>query len=83
MTIDTSVYDKRDEFGIPIVNFPWSSCDVPRRLSYGVYICQFVRFARCCTGVLDFQSKNLQITSKLLTQGKNITFESSSSILWG
>ena len=28
-----------------------------------------VRFARCCTSVLDFHSKNLQITSKLLTQG--------------
>ena len=27
------------------------------------------RFARCCTSVLDFHSKNLQITSKLLTQG--------------
>ena len=27
--VQTSVYDKRD-FGIPIVYFPWSSCDVPR-----------------------------------------------------
>ena len=26
-------------------------------------------FARCCTSVFDFHSKNLQITSKLLTQG--------------
>ena len=30
---------------------------------------QLVRFARCCTSVLDFHSKNRQITSKLLTQG--------------
>ena len=30
---------------------------------------QLVRFAMCCTSVLDFHSKNLQITSKLLTQG--------------
>ena len=36
--------------------------------SYGIYISQLVRFARCCTSVLDFHSKNLQITSKLLTQ---------------
>ena len=35
----------------------------------GIYISQLVRFARCCTSVLDFHSKNLQITSKLLTQG--------------
>ena len=43
---------------------------VPRLASYGIYILQLVRFARCCTSVLDFHSKNLQITSKLLTQGK-------------
>ena len=65
----TSVYDKRDDFGFPIVNFPWLSGDVPRLPSYGIYISQLVRFARCCTSVLDFHSKNLQITSKLLTQG--------------
>ena len=45
------------------------SGDVPRLPSYGIYIPQLVRFARCCTRVLDFNSKNLQITSKLLTQG--------------
>ena len=65
--IHTSVYDKRDDFGFPIVNFPWLSGDVPRLPSYGIYISQLVRFARCCTSVLDFHSKNLQITSKLLT----------------
>ena len=68
-SIHTSVYDKRDDFGFPIVNFPWLSGDVPRLPSYGIYISQLVRFARCCTSVLDFHSKNLQITSKLLTQG--------------
>ena len=67
--IHTSVYDKRDDFGFPIVNFPWLSGDVPRLPSYGIYISQLVRFARCCTSVLGFHSKNLQITSKLLTQG--------------
>ena len=67
--IHTSVYDKRDDFGFPIFNFPWLSGDVPRLPSYGIYISQLVRFARYCTSVLDFHSKNLQITSKLLTQG--------------
>ena len=64
-----NVYDKRDDFGFPIVNFPWLSGDVPRLPSYGIYISQLVRFARCCTSVFDFHSKNFQITSKLLTQG--------------
>ena len=35
--------------------------------SFFSYISQLVRFARCCTSVSDFNSKNLQITSKLLT----------------
>ena len=69
--IHTSVYDKRDDFvfTILVVNFPWLSGVVPRLPSYGFYISQLVRFARCCTSVLDFHSKILQITSKLLTQG--------------
>ena len=67
--IHTSVYVKRVDFRFPIVNFPWLSGDVPRLTSYGIYISQLVRFARCCTSVFDFHSKNLQITSKLLTQG--------------
>ena len=49
-----------------IVNFPLLSGDVPRLPSYGIYISQLVRFARCCTSVLDFHSKNLQVTSILL-----------------
>ena len=63
------LYDKRNDFGFSIVNFPWLSGDVPRLPSYGVFISQLIRFARCCTSVSDFNSKYLQITSKLLTQG--------------
>ena len=36
--VHASVYDKRDYFGFPIVNFPWLSGDVPTLLSNGVYI---------------------------------------------
>ena len=67
--VHTSVYNKRDDFGFPIVNFHWLCGDVSRHPSYGVYIFQLVRFARCFTSVSDFNSKDLQITSKLLTQG--------------
>ena len=56
-------------FGFPIENFHWLSGGVPRFPLYEIYISQLVRFARCCTSVFDFHSKNLQITSKLLTQG--------------
>ena len=67
--VHTSVYDKRIDFGFLIVNLPGLSGDVPRLPSYGVYISLLVRYSRCCTSVLDFHSKNLQITSKLLTPG--------------
>ena len=49
--VHTDVYDKRDDFGFPIVNFPWLSGDVPIIPSYGVYISHLVRFARRCTSV--------------------------------
>ena len=45
--IGNNVYDKRDDFGFPIVNFPWLNGDVPRLPKYGIYISQLVRFARC------------------------------------
>ena len=41
--------------------------DVTRITSYGLYISQLVKCAMCCTSVLDFHSKYLQINSKLLT----------------
>ena len=52
--VHTSVYGKCDDFGFPIVNFPWFCGDVPRLPSYVVYISQSVRFARCCTSVSDY-----------------------------
>ena len=51
--VHTSVYDKRDDFGFPIANFPWFSGDVPRLPSYVVYISKLVKFARCCTSVSE------------------------------
>ena len=69
----TSAYDKRNDFGFPKVNFPWLSGDVPRLPSYGIYISQLVRFARYCSSVFDFHSKNVQITSKLWHRDTVIT----------
>ena len=65
--VHISVYDKRNDFWFPMVNYPWLSGDVPRLPTYDFYISQLVRFARCCTSVLDFHSKNLQFTFRLLT----------------
>lgn len=67
--IVSKIYDKRDDFGFGIVNFPWLDGDIPRAPSYGIYISQLVRFARACSDVRNFHSRNLYLTSKLLSQG--------------
>ena len=65
----TKIYDKRDDFDFPIVNFPFLDGDVPKAPSYGIYISQLVRFCRICTKVSDFNERNQNLTEKLLKQG--------------
>ena len=48
---------------------PFLDGDVPRRPSYGVYISQLIRFARVCSHVDDFNTRNKCLTAKLLKQG--------------
>ena len=67
--ISSKIYDKRDDFDLSIVNFPFLDGDVPRTPSYGIYISQLIRFSRACSCVGDFNSRNLILTEKLLKQG--------------
>ena len=43
--------------------------DIPRSISYGVYISQLIRFARVSSHVVDFNARNKSLTAKLLQQG--------------
>ena len=52
-----------------IVLFPFLDGDAPRRASDGVYISQLIRFARDCTHVADFNTRNKSLTAKLFQQG--------------
>ena len=65
--VSSKIYDKRDDFDI--VNFPFLDGDVPHSTSYGVYISQFIRFARVSSHVADFIARNKSLTAKLLQQG--------------
>ena len=67
--VSSKIYVKRDYFDFDIVNFPFLDGDVPRRPSYGVYISQLIRFARVCSHVDDFNTRNKCLTAKLLKQG--------------
>ena len=65
--VSSKIYDKRNDFDI--VNFPFLDGDVPRRPSYGVHISQLIRFARVCSHVDDFNTRNKCLTAKLLKHG--------------
>ena len=65
----TEVYDKRDSFSFDIVNFPHMSSNVPVKPAYGVYVSQLVRMARICDNYLNFKTRHLRLTSRLIQQG--------------
>ena len=64
----SKIYEKRDDFNFEIVNFPFVDGDVPRSPSYVVYLSQLICFARVCSYVDDFNSRNFFLTAKLLKQ---------------
>ena len=43
--------------------------DVPRSISYGVYISHLIQLARVSNHVADFNARNKSLTAKLLQQG--------------
>ena len=65
----SKIYDKRDDFDFEMVSFPILDCDIPRSISYGVYISQLIQFARASSHVADFSTRNKLLTQKLLKKG--------------
>ena len=51
------VYDKREDFDLRIVNFPFMDSTIPANPAYDVYISQLVRYARICTTKVDFMRR--------------------------
>ena len=62
------LFDKRDHFNFPIVNFPCLSGNIPTRQSYNVFTSQLIRYGRNCTFAQDFHSRTKLLTLKLLKQ---------------
>ena len=67
--VSSKIYDKRDDFDLYIVNFPFLDGDVPRSTSYRVIISQLIRFPRVSSHLTDFNARNKSLTAKLLQQG--------------
>ena len=66
--LSTRPYDKRDEFNIPITNFPFICGNIPASPAYGVYISQLIRYCRACSDYKDFIYRCQLLTTKLLLQ---------------
>ena len=65
----TKLYNKRDDFNIPIVNFPFIYSNIPAAPAYEVDISQLIRYFRACGSCRDFLDRWLLLTRKLLHQG--------------
>jgi hypothetical protein len=53
-SIASFLYDKRDDFNFPIVNFPFICSNIPATPAYGVYISQLIRYSKACGSYQDF-----------------------------
>jgi hypothetical protein len=62
------LFDKRDHFKFPIINFPNLSGNIPTRQSYNVFTSQLIRYARGCLHVQDFHLRVKILTTKLISQ---------------
>ena len=68
----TKLYDKRDDFDFYIVNFPFLSSNIPSSPSYGIYISQLIRYARCCSYHDEFGYRHKLLVDRLLSQGYEV-----------
>lgn len=66
------LYDKRDKFSFPIVNFPNLQGNIPATQSYGVFTSQLVRYTRGCLNYEDFKYRTKILVDKLLKQHFNL-----------
>ena len=65
----TELYDKKDNYNLPIVNFPCIRGCIRAPPGYGVYTSQLIRYSRACGSNKDFLDRRLLLTAKLLNQG--------------
>ena len=68
----TKLYDKCDDFDFHIVNFQFLSSNIPSSSSYGVYISQLIRYARCCSYYDDFGYHHKPLVDRLLSKGYEV-----------
>jgi hypothetical protein len=61
--LTTSLYDKRDDFNIAIVNFPFLCSNIPLAPAYGMYISQLIRYTKACFAYEVFSKRGKLLTN--------------------
>ena len=55
-------YDKRDDFGFPIVIMPYATNNMPSIIFYSMFMSELLRIVKCSSGINEFEecaSKNV------------------------
>jgi len=60
--LTTKLYDKRDDFIFPVINYSFLNGNIPSSPAYGVYMSQLIRYSGACNSYQDFlnQSVNME-----------------------
>ena len=66
--LQTSIYDKRDDFNFHITKLPFLSSIIQSSPAYGVVISHLIRYARACSWYECFIMRARRLSSKLLKQ---------------
>ena len=61
-------YDKRDDFGFDIINFPNLASNIPQKHSYGVYLSQLDRICKINYNHHFFKRDLIKLISKFISQ---------------
>jgi hypothetical protein len=67
--IKTQLYDKRDDFNVFNVNFPYLYSNILASPTYGVYTSQLIQYAIACSTYDQFLVRGSLLTNKLMSQG--------------
>ena len=64
--LNYKIFDKRDNFNFPIINFPNLFGNIPKGQSYSVFYSQLIRYARGCKSFEDFKLRTMTLVARLL-----------------
>lgn len=64
----TSTFDKRDDFGFEIINYPFLEGNYPEIPLHGVFTSQLSRFRNNASSISDFEKWTKRLYNKLLLQ---------------